>query len=336
MAGPRVLKALKSGALRESDVQEASRALRAGAVVAFPTETVYGIGANPFDEQAARRVFRAKRRGEQNPLTCHVSGRDQAADVVAEISPEAELLMSRFWPGPLTLVLLAAGNLPGIIRAGGPGIGVRAPDHPATRQVLETAGIPIAGTSANVSGRPAAVRPEDVLAELGAAIDVLIDGGVCRLGVESTVLDLTARPAVIWRLGAVLPEEIAAVLEQGGLPLDLREAPAPLGGQLSRRPAFRVVVVRKGPEAEWRAKELAGSFVAAGLKVGLLLDRRTPDLNTAGAQVLVLGISPERRLYTALREAERLGLQVLMFVESDQAGMERIAQRLLKAGGEEV
>lgn len=318
------------------DVAEAAEALRGGKLLGFPTETVYGIGANPFDPDAVERVFSAKHRPRENPLLCHVSGREQALMVVSEMCSEAEALMRRFWPGPLTLVLPARENVPLVVRAGRPGVGVRCPDQADTLRVMEEAGLPIAGTSANVSGRPSAVRPEDALAEVGEALDILIDAGECRLGVESTVIDVTVSPAVIWRVGAVAPEEIRAALIEAGVDLAVREAPAALSGYLRSRPNLRVLLVRgEGGPAD-RAADLMERLSAEGRKAGLLVTGEKPPRQPGQALEIGLGDEPERRLYTALREAENAGLEVLVFVETGDAVSQRIGRRLAASGGEEA
>jgi L-threonylcarbamoyladenylate synthase len=190
----------------------AAAVLRGGGLVAFPTETVYGLGANALDAEAVARVFAAKGRPATNPLIVHVAGAEQARVVTADWPAAAEPLAVRFWPGPLTLVLPKRATVPEIVTAGGPTVAVRVPAHPVALALILETGVPVAAPSANRSTQLSPTRAEHVLRGLDGRIDLLLDGGPTTGGLESTVLDLTASPPRLLRPGLVTPAEIEAVI----------------------------------------------------------------------------------------------------------------------------
>jgi len=199
-------------ATRES-IAEAAALLRAGDLVAFPTETVYGLGADALSDRAVARVFAVKGRPRFNPLIVHVADADEAARLVA-LDERARRLANRFWPGPLTLVLsrLPGSGLSLLVSAGLDTVAVRAPDHPVAQALLRAGGRPIAAPSANVSGRISPTRAEDVQSELGDRVGLILDGGPCRIGIESTVLDLTVDPPALLRPGGIAADVLRDVL----------------------------------------------------------------------------------------------------------------------------
>lgn len=180
--------------------------------VAFPTETVYGLGADAFSPHAVARVFALKARPANNPLIVHVSGPEMARRVVDRWTDDADRLAKAFWPGPLTLVLAKASDLPDAVTAGGPTVGVRCPDHPLALALIEAAAMPLVGPSANPSGRLSPTTADHVADAFPDADLLVIDGGACRAGIESTVLDLTGPTPRILRPGVIGPEAIAAAL----------------------------------------------------------------------------------------------------------------------------
>lgn len=197
------------------------RALSAGEIIAFPTETVYGLGADAFNADAVARVFTLKGRPSNNPLIVHVSGPEMARRVVADWPESAQRLADAFWPGPLTLVLPKAPGLPDAVTASGPTVGVRCPDHPMALALIEAAATPIVGPSANPSGSLSPTTAEHVADAFPHADLPILDGGACRAGIESTVLDLSRDRARVLRPGVIGPEAIAAVL---GRPVESGQA----------------------------------------------------------------------------------------------------------------
>ena len=199
-------------ALFQQAVRAAVTRLRAGEVVALPTETVYGLAANALDAAAVAQIYEVKGRPAHNPIIVHVGGQDLARQCVADWTPAAERLACAFWPGPLTLVLPRAAAIPDLVTAGGATVGVRWPAHPFMQAVIRECGFPLAAPSANLSNQISPTNAEHVRAQLGDKISLIVDGGQSQVGIESTVLDLTAAPARILRPGMIHAETLAAVL----------------------------------------------------------------------------------------------------------------------------
>ncbi len=204
-----VLKADSKGIAR------ASRIILQGGIVAFPTETFYGLGADAGDVVALQKVFQIKGREENKPLLLLVAGRTWVQDLVKKISPAAEALIERFWPGPLTLVFEASAHLPPILTANTGKVGLRASSHPVTQALVQAVGRAITGTSANLSGQASPSLAAQVSQALGRKVDAILDGGKTAGGLGSTVLDVSAVLPKIIRQGAISQEELAPFLEAG-------------------------------------------------------------------------------------------------------------------------
>ncbi len=186
--------------------------LRQGQLVAFPTDTVYGVGADASQPSAVAKLFEAEIRPPDKPIALLVAPDYELSRLARVVPAEAELLARRFWPGGLTLVLWRSAAVPDAVTAGGPTVGIRVPDHPTAIALIRELGAPVAATSANLSGHSSPLTARDVERELGGRIPLVVDGGACPGGVESTVLDLTTPTPTVRRLGAVSREEIEAVL----------------------------------------------------------------------------------------------------------------------------
>ena len=202
--------------LRSADlpgtIEEAAMLLREGQLVALPTETVYGLGANGLDENAVAKIFEAKGRPQDNPLILHIADAAQMEDICHSIPKEAYLLAEKFWPGPLTMVLPAREIVPKRTTGGLSTVAVRCPDHAATREIIRQAGVPIAAPSANISGKPSTTTAQHVWDDHSGKLPLIVDGGPCRVGVESTIVDLTdSRPRLL-RPGGITPEQLLEVL----------------------------------------------------------------------------------------------------------------------------
>lgn len=193
------------------DIERAAELIRAGRLVAFPTETVYGLGANALDRTAVRRIFEIKGRPATSPLIVHVDSPEMARALVHEWPPEAQRLAARFWPGPLTLVLPKAACIPGEVTAGLDTVGLRVPAHPVALELIRTAGLPIAAPSANRFTQLSPTSAEHVRRALGDAVDMILDGGPTQVGLESTVLSL-AGPPRLFRPGMILREQIEEII----------------------------------------------------------------------------------------------------------------------------
>lgn len=197
----------------ESDLQKAVRILRAGGVIAYPTDTVYGLGAHAFHKAAVERIYRIKGRPITQPLSVLIAGIGDVESLVEDFSPLARALAERFWPGGLTIVLRRRPSVPSWITSGQATIGLRVPDHPLALELIRGLGAPLIGTSANLSGRPSCATAGEVQEELAGAVDFILDGGRCPGGIESTVVDATAVRPVILREGAIASGDILAVWE---------------------------------------------------------------------------------------------------------------------------
>ena len=208
------MKTLFLSAAAEGTAQTAARLIREGQLVAIPTETVYGLGANGLDEEAVMKIFEAKGRPQDNPLILHLWDGAQMADYCENIPESAYKLAEKFWPGPLTMVLPAKANVPRRTTGGLDTVAVRCPDSAITREIIRLAGVPLAAPSANISGKPSTTTAQHVRHDHEGRIAAIVDGGPCRVGVESTIVDLTENPPRLLRPGGITPEQLVEVLGQ--------------------------------------------------------------------------------------------------------------------------
>jgi L-threonylcarbamoyladenylate synthase len=296
----------------EQSIRKAVEILKRGGLVAFPTETVYGLGARAFDPEAVRRVFAAKGRPADNPLILHIAIPHQLKPLVLEVPTVARRLMDRFWPGPLTLVLRRSERVSPLVSAGLSTVAVRIPDHPVALALIRELGEPIAAPSANRSGRPSPTRAEHVVAELGDAVDLVLEGGPCRVGLESTVVDLTGDLPCILRPGAVTVEALQSVIGRVALlgPISKEEVASSPG--LKHRhyaPHFKVVPI---PSEDWVSA--VDRWSDSGKRLGILC--RTGVAKQGGLVYYrrVSGGESEygRDLFAVFHEAEAAGVEVLL------------------------
>lgn len=285
----------------------AAELLRRGGLVAFPTETVYGLGANALDADAVARIFPAKGRPAHNPVIVHLASAEDARRLVSAWPRSADLLAERFWPGPLTLVLPRAPGVPDVVTAGGPTVAVRVPAHPVALALLRAAQLPVAAPSANRSTRLSPTRAEHVRRDLDGRVDLILDGGPTTGGIESTVLDLTARPPRLLRPGLVDLPSLEAVLGPVARPGAPRDASGPLRapGMLARHYSPRTPLACL-PDGAALVEELA----RAGARVGWVTLTPRP----APAGVLVVPLPPDpagyaAQLYEALHHLDDADLE---------------------------
>lgn len=198
----------------------AARYIANGEVVAFPTETVYGLGANIFNEEAIRKIFEAKGRPSDNPLIAHIADLSQLKSVASEVPPIAEKLVEAFFPGPLTLVLPKHKQIPAVATAGLNTVGVRMPSHPIAQQLLRACGVPLVAPSANLSGRPSPTTWQAVREDLSGRIACILKGDQTKVGLESTVVDCTGKVPLILRAGGITLEQLRAVIPETGVAAD--------------------------------------------------------------------------------------------------------------------
>lgn len=196
----------------EEDLKRAGELLREGKLVAFPTETVYGLGANALDEKACKNVYLAKGRPTDNPMIVHISHVKDIESLTNDMTNDMKILMDKFWPGPLTMIVNAKDVIPKVTTGGLSTVAIRMPSSEVARKVISYSGCPIAAPSANLSGKPSPTKASHVIDDMSNRIDAIIDGPECEVGIESTVIDMTVNPPVILRPGIITKEEISKVL----------------------------------------------------------------------------------------------------------------------------
>lgn len=308
-------------------LEAAAAALRAGGLVAMPTETVYGLAADAFNAEACARVFEAKARPQFDPLIVHLAGAEDLPLVAKEAGSKAALLASRFWPGPLTLVLPKADAVPGIVTAGLSTVAVRVPDHPVALELLKLAGTPLAAPSANRFGGLSPTRAQHVLLGLGDAVGMILDGGPCRVGVESTIVDLSGPRARLLRPGGLpaesIEEALGETLERGAAVLERPLAPGQLASHYAPATPLRLL---EAPAAEDSGEEGCGllAFSAApGHHHYGEVEVLSPDGNLARAAA---------RLFECLHRLDGMRLESIDAERAPELGLGRaINDRLTRA-----
>ena len=313
-------------------IEAAAAVLRRGGLVAFPTETVYGLGANALDGAACAGIYTAKGRPGANPLIVHVASVAEAHQVCASWPEKAAKLAERFWPGPLTLVLPKRDCVPDIVTAGGPTVAVRVPAHPVALALLRACALPLAAPSANRSGLLSPTQGKHVLAGLAGRIDLVLDAGPTTGGVESTVLDLAHDPPRLLRPGLVTPAEIEAEIGAISCPAHLtsaEETAMPSPGMLSRHYAPRTPLECLSSGGAERVNELVDQGARAGwVTFGA---RAAP----AGVNVIAIPTEPTAyaaRLYAVLHELDAAGLtHIVLELPQDTEEWRTVRDRLRRA-----
>ncbi|MCX5308082.1 L-threonylcarbamoyladenylate synthase [Streptomyces sp. NBC_00160] len=316
----------------DSDIEKAVGVLRAGGLVALPTETVYGLGADAEDPAAVARIFRVKGRPPSHPLIVHIADAAELDDWVQEVPPAARLLAERFWPGPLTLVLRRGPRVPLEATGGLETVAVRVPDHPVALALLTAFGGGVTAPSANRFGSVSPTTADHVRTELGEGVDFVLDGGPCEVGVESTIVDTTGDVPAILRPGGVAREDLEAVW---GRPFSAPGAsPVRVPGQHPSHYAPRARVVLVEPDKVVQEAELARE---SGRRVGVFLPADCADTAVrAHAVVRVPGsmTAYARGLYGFLRELDRQGCDLIVASLPVEEGLgPAIANRLRRAAG---
>ena len=327
-------------------VQMAAKILQEGGLVAFPTETVYGLGGNGLDNSACEKIYLAKGRPSDNPLILHISEFEELKPIVREISPAAQKLMDAFWPGPLTMVFPKSDIVPEKATGGLDTVAVRFPNHPVARAIIHAAGLPIAAPSANSSGKPSPTRASHVEFDLNGKIDMIVDGGAAEWGLESTIVDVSGEVPMILRPGAVTKEMMEEVVGQVEIDPAILQKPAadlkpkaPGMKYTHYSPKAEVVLVKGETTAVVdEINRLAAEDKAHGFKTGVMATEETKDLYKADI-VLSLG-SRERpeeigaNLFKYLRKFDFLGAErVYSEVFSEEGEGMAIMNRLNKAAG---
>ncbi len=331
-------------------ISYAAEVLKKGGTVAFPTETVYGLGANALDEDAVNRIFAAKGRPSDNPLIVHIWNINQINELVSEIPDIFFKLAEKFWPGPLTLVMKKSSWIPELVTAGLDTVGIRMPNHPAALLLLKYADIPVAAPSANISGSPSPTRVEHVINDLNNKVDVIIDGGDCAVGLESTVLDITGNEPVILRPGGVTPEQIEKTLGRvvvdkyvySKLETQSTKPRSPGVKYKHYSPRAKVIVV-DGPLDKLIAEinKQAQNHIKQNKRVGIMATEQTKDYYVYG-EILSAGDreKPETiaaNFFRLLRFFDEKGMDVILTEGIDRSGIGiAIMNRMIRAAGYNV
>jgi L-threonylcarbamoyladenylate synthase len=314
-------------------IDEAAAILLRGGLVAFATETVYGLGAVATRAEAVGRIFEAKGRPPSNPLIVHVADVAQARRFAAEWTDSAQRLAEAFWPGPLTLIVPKTPAIPDVTTAGGPGVGLRVPAPKVVRDLIARVGEPLAAPSANRSNRISPTRAEHVLADLDGRIDLILDSGPTRIGLESTVLDLTSTPARILRPGPIGRDELAPYYKEGELAGPMPTAPSAPDRFAS--PGMQAVHYAPRTRA-LRIDSTRGLFGIAWPERAGLLAFREVDRSRLPEHVAVIEhlepIEAARSLYASLHQLDALGLAlIVVLMPPDSRGWEAVRDRLRRA-----
>ena len=331
-----------------ADIERAAEMLRGGRLVAFATETVYGLGANALSAEAVAGIFAAKQRPAWDPLIVHIASVDEidrVAVISGELRARVQQLAAAFWPGPLTMLLPKSPVVPDIVTAGRPLVGVRIPAHPAAQALLRATGLPIAAPSANRFGHTSPTTADHVLADLGGRIDAVLDAGPTQVGIESTVVDVTRTPIVQYRPGAVTPQQIEAVC---GVSVEVyvpapeqrapESLPSPGVGIRHYAPRARVVLVEGTPEAVQRKVIECTTERGGAEKIGVLLPIGWRAPEKAIVQPWAAWDDPSRlaaTLFGGLRALDARGVDHIVCPLPAPGGVyDAIRDRLLKAARE--
>lgn len=326
-------------------LQQAAQIIKRGGLVAFPTETVYGLGADGFNEEAAKKIYAAKGRPSDNPLILHIAEEKQLEQIVKKIPEKAKKLMESFWPGPLTIILEKKENVPYTTTGGLDTVAIRMPNHLGALSFLKAVQTPIAAPSANTSGRPSPTKAEHVLEDMQGKIDMILDGGEVGIGIESTIIDMTSVPMIL-RPGFItqemLEEKIGDVFLDPTLQNGLQEKERPKAPGMKYRhyapKADLTIIEGELSRVIDQINRLTAQKVSEGKKVGIIATEETKKFYRDG-MIKVIGTRKKeetiaKHLYSILREFDEAEIDVI-FSEafSEKAFGQAIMNRLIKAAG---
>lgn len=339
---------IDSNQIEEAKIQRAGRIIKEGGLVAFPTETVYGLGGDALQADSSRKIYAAKGRPSDNPLIVHIAEFEDLKKIVTGVPKEAELLAEAFWPGPLTMILNKNEQVPYETTGGMDTVAVRMPSHPVALAFIRAGGGFIAGPSANTSGKPSPTLASHVALDLDGKIPMIIDGGEVGIGIESTIIDLTEEVPMILRPGYITPEMIEKVIgtvkiDPGIIASDSGEKPKAPGMKYKHYAPKADLILVEGEQQKVVAKinELAQEKAAQGIKTGIIATDETEKYYKTG-EVLSIGARDDedaiaRHLYRILREFDDMDVEKIY---SESFATPRIGQaimnRLLKAAGHQV
>lgn len=327
----------------EHDIAAAGEIIRSGGIVAFPTETVYGLGASAYDSGAAAKIYAAKGRPSDNPLIVHVSDVSEIGEIAKDISADAKKLIDAFMPGPITIIMNKKPCISDGVTAGLKTVAVRCPENETARALIAAAGVPVAAPSANISGKPSPTTSRDVIEDMRGRADAIIDGGDCSVGVESTIVDTTGNRCMILRPGGVTPEMIREIIPNaevdGNVLKSLAENEKPLCPGMKYKhyaPDAEVTVIEGGEKAvQEKIKELIKENGDKKIGVLIMYDAVYDD----AVMLRAGGTNAEyaHNLFAALREFDRLKIDIVYaeFCETDGYGI-AVKNRLYKSAAHRV
>lgn len=345
----KIVKITGSGSLMEADretLKEAAEILKQGGLVAFPTETVYGLGANALDEKAAKKIYEAKGRPSDNPLIAHIADFNDIQPLVSCIPELGKKLAEAFWPGPLTLIFPKSGLVPYGTTGGLDTVAIRMPSEAAAAELIRLAGIPVAAPSANTSGRPSPTAAEHVRQDMDGRIDMIVDGGPVGIGVESTIVDVTGEIPVLLRPGAITMEMLEAVVGKveidpaiaGPVSPDIRpKAPGMKYRHYAPKASLTLIEGSAGQVIE-EINRLACEKQEAGFRTGVICTDETKSQYRSGI-IRSVGMRAREEtiahnLYATLREFDDLGVDYIYSESFDAVHLgQAIMNRLNKAAG---
>lgn len=322
---------------QEDLIQMAAEVLKLGGLVAFPTETVYGLGADAFNAEAVRNVFEAKGRPPDNPLIVHIAEFNQIKSLTGEIPEVGKILADAFWPGPLTLVVKSSPSIPKVVTGGLETVAVRVPKHNVTLELIKKLNRPIVGPSANKSGRPSPTTAQHVYDDLAGKIDLIIDSGPTTIGIESTVIDVTVSPPLILRFGGLTREKIEQLIGEVRTTEDEQSLKKSPGTRYRHyAPEASVVLFERGDKLAF--DQLLKKYREEGKKVGYIV--YTPELAVKGNDMKGKIVSQDlknysQQLFDLLRNLDKLDTDVILIESVEEVELGKaIMERLRKAAEE--
>lgn len=343
-----VVRKLETELIDQEYLEEASEFLRENGTVAFPTETVYGLGANAMEEVAVKKIYEAKGRPSDNPLIVHIGHVEQVAHLVNEIPANGKKLMDAFWPGPLTIIMKKSDAVPDHVTAGLDSVAIRMPAHPIALALLRESELPLAAPSANTSGKPSPTIAKHVVEDLKGRVNMILDGGNCDIGLESTVIDVSEGKAMILRPGAVTVGMCEDVLGKGHISVDpallkkeeeIKIKPKSPGMKYTHYSPEAEVYIAEGEQSEIieKIRYAKKKFEEQGKIVGIMATDQT--IGWYSGSVINVGDrkNPKEigaRLFSALRDFDTMGVDIVLAEEINGNNLEvAIMNRLTKAAG---
>lgn len=329
-------------------LKEAATVIKEGGIVAFPTETVYGLGANALNEDAVKKIFLAKGRPQDNPLIIHVASKE-ISDYVTEVPEVANMIIEKFWPGPLTIILNKKDIVPNVTSANLNSIGIRMPSNEMAKKLIELSGVPIAAPSANISGKPSPTDVGRCIEDLNGRVDYILGGEKSNVGVESTIVDCTVYPPIILRPGGITLEMLKEIDEKIEIDKGLMSKPTedfkPKAPGMKYRhyaPKAKVkIVLGDRKKTIEKINEMVHNYIDEGKKVGVMASVEN-SLEYKDSEVIVLGSVNKmqevaKNLFEALRKFDDIGVDIILSEAFDEKGVGiAVMNRLKKAAGYDI